>query len=385
MSKKGILCVANWDSNVGYAWWLMESFWVKLAERYSGEYDVCLAYPSITLIPEAIDDSSLIIKKEDFGCRRSIVQVIKQSAFIRKNRIQYIYYSDRPLFALRYALFRLVGVKKIIVHDHTPGLRTRPTGAKKIIKRIRSMLPLFNCDVVIGATDFVRKRCIEVSCFPETKCFSAPNGIPLARDVVMPVNDFDVFGIPRDRLVIVSSGRVSLYKGIDFAIKVIGELVKKGFNIHYLYLGDGPDLDYCKQMALEMSIDNFVTFPGRVMRVNEYLQSCDIAFHPSRGEVGYSLSILEYMRAGLPVIVSDNPSVSGATEHMLTGVVYRENDISSAIDGFSKLVSDPDLRKKMGRNAASKVLKEYSLEKCHEKFISIIDLVIGKNNVERNQ
>lgn len=376
MNKKGILCVANWDSNVGYAWWLMESFWVKIAERYSDEYNVYLAYPSISLIPQEIEASPLDVKEKDFGLCISFIQVIRQSIFIRENRIEHIYFSDRPLFALRYAIYRLVGVKKIIVHDHTPGLRSQPTGLKKALKKFRSLIPMFNCDAVIGATDFVRNRCIDVNCFPKRKCFSAPNGIPTNVPDKMPLDVYKKYNIPEERIIIVSVGRASLYKGLDFALNVIDGLIKRGVCLHYLYLGDGPDLDICKQLSSEMGIENFVTFAGRVKRVDEYIQSCDIAFHPSRGEVGYSLSILEFMREGLPVVVPDNPSVSGATGHMYTGMIYRENDASSAIEAMLKLITEPENRKRMGENALNKVHKEFSLERCHNKFLRIMDYVI---------
>ena len=376
MNKKGILCVANWDSNVGYAWWLMESFWVKIAERYSNEYNVYLAYPSISLIPKEIDAAPLVIKQKDFGLSVTFIQVIRQSIFIREHRIKYIYFSDRPLFALRYAIFRLAGVKKIIVHDHTPGLRSHPTGLKRALKKFRSLAPMFNCDAVIGATDFVRNRCINVNCFPKRKCFSAPNGIPINLSDKMPLDVNKKYEIPEDRVIIVSVGRASLYKGLDFALKVIDGLIRKGVCVHYLYLGDGPDFDVCKQLSLEMGIENFVTFAGHVKRVDQYIQSCDIAFHPSRGEVGYSLSILEFMKAGLPVVVPDNPSVSGATDHMYTGMIYRENDVSSAIEVMLNLISEPENRKKMGKNALNKVHKEFSLKMCHRKFLNVMDYII---------
>lgn len=30
--KTNVLLVANWKSDVGYAWWLMENFWAEIAE-----------------------------------------------------------------------------------------------------------------------------------------------------------------------------------------------------------------------------------------------------------------------------------------------------------------------------------------------------------------
>ena len=33
---KNILLVGNWSSDTGYAWWLMETFWVAIARKFRG-------------------------------------------------------------------------------------------------------------------------------------------------------------------------------------------------------------------------------------------------------------------------------------------------------------------------------------------------------------
>src|SRR5690625_7175583 len=110
--------------------------------------------------------------------------------------------------------------------------------------------------------------------------------------------------------------RANYYKGIDVAIKVMHHLVHTAgiSHLHYVLYGDGPNLDEFKALADRYKVMDYITFAGAVSDVPDRLLSCDIAFHPSRGEA-MSLAILEYMRAGLPVVASDNPSVSSALVH----------------------------------------------------------------------
>lgn len=381
--SKAILCVANWDSNVGYAWWLMESFWIKIAEHYHDKFDVVLAYPSISTTPPAIEQSSLKVVKSDFTFK-TVGNLIAQLRFILKNNIKYIYLTDRPNIHWRYFLYRLVGVKKIIVHDHTPGIRTKPKNIKRILKKLIYRLPVFTTDCSIGATEFVKQRLVEVNCIPEKRCFSAPNGLANVSQNSDTIFDLSkAFNIPTNSRVIVSVGRANLYKGVDFALQTIEALIYKlnCQRIHFLYLGDGPHLNRIQQLAIKLNINNYVTSPGRVKEIAKILPACDIAFHPSKGEVGYSLSILEYMQAGLPVVVSNNLSVCEATTNEVDGLIYQQGNIMSAATSLKSLLDDSERAKIMGESAARKVKEKYSLDKCHQALIKAIENTIGIKSI----
>ncbi|MDZ4262151.1 MAG: glycosyltransferase, partial [Pseudomonadota bacterium] len=170
------------------------------------------------------------------------------------------------------------------------------------------------------------------------------------------------------------------YKGVDFALDVIAQLIHqhKLNKFHFIYCGDGPDLDYLKTMAQTLAIDKQVSFLGRVNNIDQILGVCHIAFHPSRGEVGYSLAILEYMRAGLPVVVSDNPSVCEATTHEADGLIYRENDSESAAQKLITLLSNEELRKAMGLRGKKAVQEKYSLTMSHTKLISALKSILNR-------
>ncbi len=369
--RPSILLVANYDSDVGYAWWLMESYWVEIANNTPVGCPVHLAYPKISAIPEPIAQSSIVLHEESFD--NGIGNLYHNLKFLRKHRVANIYFTDRPFFSLRFAIYRLVGVRRIVVHDHTPGVRTPASGLRKLFKTILARMPLFNADAVFATTEYVRKRHIEVSCILPARCHVVTNGIP-QRDSAPKADLRTLFGIPEDRVVLVTVGRASRYKGIDFALQCVARLTKLGSagDIHYLLCGDGPDLNVFQELCVTLGISDRVTFAGRRDDVPALLSAADLAIHPSSGEVGYSLSILEYMQAGLPVVVPDNPSVCGATVHGKDGLIYREGDIDSAALAVERLCSSKELRQQMGAAAKRRVAEHFNLEKTHRELLAAL-------------
>lgn len=117
-------------------------------------------------------------------------------------------------------------------------------------------------------------------------------------------------------------------------------------------------------------------FHGAVSNVAAKLEPCDIAFHPSKGEA-MSLAILEYMRAGLPVVASNNPSVSSTLEHDHDSVIYQEGIVESAVDALLWLINSSEYRSRLGKCGQSRVEKEFSTEAMLNRFRGALSTVAG--------
>ncbi len=375
--KPGFLCVANWPSDVGYAWWLMESYWVAIANSFSDRYDCFLVYPEINKVPLAVEESELILVECDFT-ERTLKGLLKQIRFLYKNKIECIYLTDNPLYSYRYLIFKLCGVRVIVSHDHTPGQRSLRNRIAGIIKTAICKAPLINVDAAFAATDFVKTRLIKTSCFPAHKCFSIQNGIsPNYKKADIPELDILKRLKSQNKFVVLTSARANRYKGYDFGIQVIAELVKRGWHdITYVCCGDGPDLDEFKRYAETLGITKNCHFLGRVEHVRNLYPVCDVGFQPSKGEVGYSLSILEYMIAGMPVIVPDNPSVCLLTQEGSNGFVYAQDNVVDAADKFSHYLSNRELVQEHGDRARELVVEKYTLSTTHKTLVDTLNLVI---------
>ncbi len=378
MPRNGnILLVANWESDVGYAWWLMETFWVAISRHFepTGKKSY-LIYPRITRIPDSITASDIKVLEHDFQAH-SVTNLARLLQVIKKNGIEYIYLTDASSYSLYYLLLRLWGIKAIVVHDHTPGERTAAYGWKKLFKRSIQRIPFYTANHFVAVTEFVYKRFTEVTCIPQEKCSIARNGIvPINLDKVDPGYARREFGIPDDRTIIVTTGRASYYKGIDIFIECANRMIneEKMEQLHFLYCGDGTDIDDFKSLVERYSLEGHFTFAGKRSDIPAILASCQIGFHAATGEVGYSLSILEYMSAGLVTIVPDRPSTSLATTHMDNGILYRPRDIKSATKAIHTALN-PETAGPIRDNAIRTVRENFNIESTTKQLVQILHSV----------
>jgi glycosyltransferase involved in cell wall biosynthesis len=268
----------------------------------------------------------------------------------------------------------MAGVRAIVIHDHTPGERTPVTGFRRFAKAIINRIPWISADLLIGATRYVTMRHLAVNAFPAERCYTAENGIPAASS--REASDLhEEFEIPRNRFIMISVGRAHRVKGISLVLAAMRELVhdRGRSDLHYVHVGDGPDLEHFKAMTDLYNIGRFVTFAGRRNDVAKIARGADLAIHASDAEVGYSLSVLECMQAGLPVIVSDAPSVSGATVPGETGLVFERGNSSSAARSIEFLLDNQACAKSLGVAAQSAAEKRFNLDQTHASVLEAID------------
>ena len=131
--------------------------------------------------------------------------------------------------------------------------------------------------------------------------------------------------------------------------------------VHFVFCGDGPDLESFRSLAAESGIAERCHFLGRRDDVREIVCASDVAFHPSRGEA-LSLATLEFMCAGLPVVLPDRPSVCGVVRDGVDGVLYPAEDLAAAVEALRPLLVEPDRRLRLGSAARETVLSGYLLE-----------------------
>ena len=231
------------------------------------------------------------------------------------------------------------------------------------LKSLVQRIPGYTADHFIAVTDFVYQRFLMVNCIPESKCHVAANGIqPFDLSATDENYAHRLFNIPENATIVVNTGRASFYKGIDFLIRCAEKLVNEQHDaeLYFIFCGDGPDIDAFKKLSRELNLEKNFIFAGKRSDIRQILPSCDIGFHASQGEVGYSLSILEYMSSGLVTIVPDRPSTSLATRHDYNGLTYNARDIDSACEAIKRSL-DPALRNRLQSNAIESVKKNYNI------------------------
>jgi len=364
IEKNKILCVGNFDSNTGYAWKLIEKLWTYISEMGSEkDLETIAAYPSVSSINPSLVESDISVIERNFPTT-GLRYCFSNCRFIKENKISILYLTDRAVLSWHYIFYRAVGVKKIIIHDHTPGFRSPLIGLKAKIKKVINYLPWITCDLAIGVSPYVCERLELVNQYPKNKITCVTNGMPATQHI----KTFNPL-VAGSKIRIVTVARANYYKGIDFAIRTIANLVhgENMNNIEYVFIGDGPDLLEFKKLAKTLNVENHVVFMGKRSDVEELLPTFDIALHPSKGEA-MCLAIVEYMRAGLPVITSDNLSVNSILKNEQDSLFYTEFSEQSAVKTLKRLVADHALRTKLGLFGNSRYNDFYSEDTMKSNF-----------------
>jgi glycosyltransferase involved in cell wall biosynthesis len=145
-------------------------------------------------------------------------------------------------------------------------------------------------------------------------------------------------------------------------------------DMHFLYCGHGPDFEQLMSMANSYCLMEYFTFTGHRSDIRSILPGCDVAIHASTGEVGYSLSILEYMSAGLITLVPDTPSTSAATNNGVDGFLYKHRDVESAVSTCLSALSH-NKRDQIRSNAIEKIRNEFDINNTNRALISALSQV----------
>lgn len=370
-TEENILLVANYAPSVGYAWWLMEHFWVEIATlAEAAGARTFLAYPVPGAVPAAIQASGIepIVCPIPKSSKRGLLRACR---LIRRLRIRGMYLTDRSYWDPTYAAFRAAGVRRIVNHDHTPGDRPMRSGATALLKSLRNRLPWMHTDHWIALSELMQKRAVGNVLVPPSRVSVVPNGIvPIEPTGTEPQFVRRQFDLPEDACVVVMVGRAHPYKRVDFLVRAAAAVQHESpaSSLSFLHVGDGPQLDDLQGLTRNLGIPpHRMVFAGRRDDVRSILPGCDIALHPSQGE-GFSLAILEYMSAGLATVVPDVPSVAQAIDHERTGIVYPDGDLQGVVQNLLHLEADVERRRTLGRLASEVVDRRYSLQVCTRIF-----------------
>lgn len=187
------------------------------------------------------------------------------------------------------------------------------------------------------------------------------NGIPqIDRTIPAPQK------IARVRLCMVA--RFDRQKDHILLMQALSKIQDRPWTIDFI--GDGPLKEEMKQMSKQLGIADRTNFLGYQEDVASYLNKAHIFTLISNWE-GFPCSILEAMRAGLPVIASDVGGVSESIQDGENGFLIPRGDVTVLKNQLQQLLDDPLLRKKMGTKGRKKYTQSFTFEKMAEKTLAV--------------
>jgi glycosyltransferase involved in cell wall biosynthesis len=227
---------------------------------------------------------------------------------------------------------------------------------------------LQHLDFVVGVSQYIKDRVSEIkpkSCHVDF----VYNGINLERfgskESLASVNKFqDKYGINKNEVVILFTGRVQESKGVKLLIESFIEL-SNNYNLKLIIVGSSGfegsrKSHFIKELELlSLLVPTKIVFAGYIpySEIHHIYNLADFAVFPSLATEAFSLTTIEALASGLPVIVTDAGGMPEVIDNDCGFVIKRDAFLKEdLIKKMEILIVDKALRDKMAIEAKNRAL-----------------------------
>lgn len=148
-----------------------------------------------------------------------------------------------------------------------------------------------------------------------------------------------------------------------------------GAPVELLLVGDGPTEYAVRRRAYDLGIEDRVRFLGSRDDVAELMAASDIYVLATNWE-GLPRSIIEALRAGLPVVATDLAGVPELVTHDDNGYLVERGDVEELAEMLGRLVADAELRARMGARSRERYEAEFTFERMYRGTVGVYESVL---------
>lgn len=195
------------------------------------------------------------------------------------------------------------------------------------------------------------------------------NGIDAAH-YVEPVDRRELrarLGLDQHRRYLACVARFHPVKDHATLLRAFARLAPTHPEVELLLVGDGPLRADLEQQVRQLQLDSRVRFLGVRRDVPDLLRAVDLFCMTSVSEAA-SLTVLEAMAAGLPVVVTRVGGNPELVRHEIDGLLVSSRDPEAIADALARLLHEPMLRAALGEAGRQRVRERFLLEHTVEAY-----------------
>jgi glycosyltransferase involved in cell wall biosynthesis len=196
------------------------------------------------------------------------------------------------------------------------------------------------------------------------KLYCVQNGIPDSKLIAAP---------DKGDLTIVMVARFHKQKDHVTLLRAFSHLQKYPWRLQLI--GSGPLLQQTKELSRSLGLEGRIEFPGECRNTDELLSQASV-FVLSTLYEAFPISILEAMRAGLPVVASNVGGISEAVIDGRTGFLVPPSQPDMMAKSLELLFLDPALRVRLGRNGREVFLSRFTDERMILRTLNVYDAIL---------
>ncbi len=170
--------------------------------------------------------------------------------------------------------------------------------------------------------------------------------------------------------------RLDPIKNLKLLIDSVPVILQKIPDCQVVIVGDGPDEKNLRDQASRLNLNSKVIFTGRVTDIEKVMPIFDLYVNTSVSE-GTSMTILEAMSCGLPVIASD---VGGNAALVDTsgGALFPSGQADMFQNSVINILSNPTMLREMGEKSRRKVKSRFSFDHVVEQYENLYHELVDR-------
>ena len=343
------------DSNVGGAGRCILTF---LRNYDREQFDILVALPV---------KSELIDPIEKLGVRYAEVDGIAEKSFSLSAVSEFVklFKAEKPDVVHAHASMsariaaKICGIK--VVYTRHSVFPNSPFITKGLGKLVCSIVNNTTCNKVIAVAEAAKDNLTETGVKDE-KITVIKNGVnPLPEFSESEKNEVrEKYGLGSFVFGIIA--RVEEIKGHDTFIDAAKEIIKKYNDVSFMICGTGNYFEHVKNRVENEQLADRIKVTGHIKDVTSVMNVIDVNVNASFGTEATSLSLLEGMSIGKPIIASKYGGNPELVKEGINGILFEIKNSVQLYEAMEKLINDKEYLNALSNGAKKMFFEKYTSE-----------------------
>jgi glycosyltransferase involved in cell wall biosynthesis len=198
---------------------------------------------------------------------------------------------------------------------------------------------------------------------PAARTVTVHEGIDVQHvDAAPAVNVHETFFLPHHAPVVGNVAALVPHKGQRYLVEAAHLAVQDVPDARFIVLGEGELRDHLERQVHEHHLEKHVLLPGFRTDVLGCMKSFDVFVMSSVTE-GLGTSLLDAMACARPIVATRTGGIPEVVDDGVTGILVPPRDPRALADAIVTLLTDADLRQRLGRMGLQRVRERFTVER----------------------
>lgn len=257
--------------------------------------------------------------------------------------------------------------KPIILHVHATEFDRSGDNPNPYVYELEKH-SFHHADAIITVSNYTKNIIVEKYNINPDKIFPVYNAMDFQYKETTEIKK------PIRQKIVLFLGRITFQKGPDYFVRAAKKVIEKVSNVKFLMVGTGDWYHRMIEMAADLGIGKYFHYTGFVSRekIDQIFKISDVYVLPSVSEP-FGLTVLEALKAGVPVIVSKQSGVSEIIQNAIKVDFWDVDDIANHI---IKIIADEDYKVQLKQKINEEKINEISWYDSARKIEEVYNFVL---------